>query len=203
MSREEHDREDLLREAKALVARVELQLPGNAGTWVVGFRRDGAASLFVDFDPVFQFNAAHELRRAYVGGKLVKAEQGRLVGLVRVRTEHEIQLVRYPFTAAEVAEFAALLRHCCLELRRHLAQSRCVVLGQVPVEADLPARVLAWLDTLPEPIRIAASPRAGQVTPRPLGAGEPDPETLFARLAKLSLRLKSERVPSDSALDLG
>jgi hypothetical protein len=160
MSREEYDREDLLREATALVQRVELQLAGHPETWIVGFRRDGAGSLFVGSDLVFQFNAAHELRRAHVGGKLVKAERGRLVWLVRQRTDDEVQLVRSEFTAAETAELLAKLHRCCHDLRQQLDQSHCRVIGQVPADADLRARVLMWLAALPDPTPIAPTPRA-------------------------------------------
>ena len=44
MSRNEADREDLLREATALVNRIELQLEDADESWVVGFRRNDAAS---------------------------------------------------------------------------------------------------------------------------------------------------------------
>jgi len=73
MAREEEPREDLLREATALVERVELQIEGFAETIVAGFRRDGAASFYFGQDFVFQFNTANQLRRGYVEGRLFKA----------------------------------------------------------------------------------------------------------------------------------
>src|SRR5687768_8047260 len=109
MSRTESDREDLLREATALVERAELQVAGLGEPIVVGFRRDGAASFFFGADPVYQFNAAGELRRAYVGGLLYKAEQGELVALRRERTPAETALVRHDLSAAESTDLLAAL----------------------------------------------------------------------------------------------
>ena len=75
MARRESDREDLLREATALVERAELTIEGFDEPIVVGFRRDGSASFFFGADPVYQFNTAFELRRAFVVGLLYKAEE--------------------------------------------------------------------------------------------------------------------------------
>src|SRR4051812_13576909 len=111
MAREESSREDLLREATALVERIEL-IPDSSGELtgtriVAGFRRDGALSIFFGDDTVYQFNAASELRRAYCDGKLFKAARGRLAALKRVRTEHELQLVRHDLSETEQATFLA------------------------------------------------------------------------------------------------
>jgi hypothetical protein len=83
MARQPEDREDLLAEATALVERAELRLPGDARTIVAGFRATGCGSLFFGADPVYQFNSARQLRRAFVGGELYKAERGQLVALTR------------------------------------------------------------------------------------------------------------------------
>src|SRR5262245_10991650 len=100
MAREESDREDLLREATALVERIELIVDiGNAGQHVVaGFRTNGAASIFFGADPVYQFNAAGELRRAYCDGVLIKGSRGRLVSLSRKRLANESLLLSCEFT---------------------------------------------------------------------------------------------------------
>ena len=46
MAQRETNREDLLREATALVERAEIRIPGESEPIVVGFRRDGSASFF-------------------------------------------------------------------------------------------------------------------------------------------------------------
>src|SRR5262245_26728992 len=109
MAREESEREDLLREATAFVDRIELALPSasraTSAHVVAGFRRDGGLSIFFGDDPVYQFNAAGELRRAYFDGNLVKAVNGRLASLSRIRTGSEVQLVRHDLSDAEEIAF--------------------------------------------------------------------------------------------------
>src|SRR5215216_5583786 len=128
MARDESSREDLLREATALVERIEL-VPRTADLLtaasepagrriIAGFRRDGALSVFFGEDPVYQFNAAGELRRAYRDGKLLKAIHGRLAALVRVRTEHEVQLVRHDLPPEEEATFLSQMEQQLRDLSR-------------------------------------------------------------------------------------
>ena len=93
MAHYESDREDLLRQATALVERAEILLPGLTEPLVVGFRRDGSVSFFFGADPVYQFNAAGELRRAYLDGLLYKADRGRLVQMRARAVATEVVLV--------------------------------------------------------------------------------------------------------------
>jgi len=85
MAQSEHDREDILREATALVERVELRLPDQPEAVVAGFRRDGSASFFFGVEPVLQFNTLKEFRRGYEGGQLLKAVHGQIVSLRKMR----------------------------------------------------------------------------------------------------------------------
>src|SRR5690349_3711217 len=103
MVRQESDHEDLLREATALVERVELHVPGFEQPIVVGFRRDGCASFFFGAEAVYQFNSAGELRRGYIDGLLYKADCRRLIGLKRERTEAAVELQRLEFDDDEIA----------------------------------------------------------------------------------------------------
>ena len=161
VARREQDREDILREATALVERIEVEMPGYAEPLVIGFRRDGSASFFVGADPVYQFNSQHQLRRAYVGGKLIKAERGQLVSLDRHRTATQVQLLRTELDAASVV---TLLTEAAAHLRAidsHLRAGQFKVCGQVPESVDLVARVRDWLARLATPIAVAARPHAG------------------------------------------
>src|SRR5262245_41173967 len=108
MARDESEREDLLAEATALVERVEI-VPRRTlareygavletGSIVAGFRANGAMSLFLGEDPVYQFNAAGQLRRAFVNGRLYKAVGGRLVQLERIRQPQLVELRRHDMT---------------------------------------------------------------------------------------------------------
>ena len=147
-----------MREATALVRRVEVQLPGQLQSCIVGFRRGGEASVFVGNDPVFQFNIAGELRRGFWSGRLVKAERGRLVQLERQRTKTEVQLVRHELTAAETVEFLRLATETLNLLGRALHSGELAILKQVPTELDLTHDLANWLDSLPQPLVIAAVP---------------------------------------------
>jgi hypothetical protein len=158
MSRRESDREDLLREATALVERAELKVAGFEEPVVVGFRRDGSASFFFGAERVYQFNTARELRRAYIGGLLYKAERGRLVSLARERTEAAIVLNRIDVSDNEAAEIVASLCRQLLALHGALAARQFEVIGQVPVDVDVVRRIIEWLATMPERINIARAP---------------------------------------------
>jgi hypothetical protein len=166
MARDESSREDLLREATALVERVELRITGSdtvscdsVDHIVVGFRANGSASFFFGEDPVYQFNSAGELRRAYVDGLLFKAARGRLVSIERKRQPNEVQLLSRHLTDTEQVEFADKMRGRLRELADSLRKGQFAVIGQVPAAADVLSRVRNWLaahDGMP----IAATPGA-------------------------------------------
>jgi hypothetical protein len=67
MALEEQDREDLLRDGRAMPLRGECTLSGSQV--VIGFRSAGQLSLYCGPDPVFQFNAEQKLRRAFFQGR--------------------------------------------------------------------------------------------------------------------------------------
>ncbi len=159
MARHESEREDLLAEATALVERVELELPGGEVV-VAGFRRDGSLSLFFGEDPVYQFNAHNELRRAYAGGLLYKAVRGKLVELRRERTAAETQLISRPLHEAESQALLADVTNRLAQLQTAVQSSRVQVLRQVPAGTDILGRLVNWLQAAPS-IPIAARPNAG------------------------------------------
>lgn len=162
MSRHEADREDLLSEATALVHRAELRIEGFAEPIVIGFRRDGAATVFVGQDPVFQFNSAGQLRRGYVGGRLLKADRGRLAALTRQRQMDAVVLLRHDLDDTETAAFLALAEQTLSRIRGQLAEGRFKLLGEVPADGESVARIRRWLGELPASLKIATSPRAGR-----------------------------------------
>jgi hypothetical protein len=159
MARQETDKEDLLREATALVERVELSRVGELQTAniTVGFRPNGAASIFFGVDPVYHFNAAGELRRAFCDGLLFKATHGRLVSLRRIRQQGEVQLLRHELTEAEQGGFLARMRDLLSGLASALGHGEFEIRGQVPSDAEVVARLKAWL-TQHDGTKIAAMP---------------------------------------------
>jgi len=161
MARQEHDREDLLAEAKALVERVSLRIAGHDDEIVVGFRRDSSASFYFGGQRVYQFTSQGQLRRAFVDGLLFKAERGQLVSLRRQRTERAVELARHVLDEPRARLFLGEMRRHVELLRDALANNSFSALGQVPAGADVVGRVRRWLDEFAAAARIARSPRAG------------------------------------------
>jgi hypothetical protein len=158
MARDEADREDLLREATALVERIELRVSCREQSVVIGFRPCGAASFFLGSDPVYQFNSAGQLRRAFVDGLLYKAEKGRLVSLRRDRTTSATRLLRRDLSDARQSEFLATAQHQLSHLAEALKGGNYEIVGQVPSAADVLMHTHEALARLTE-IQVAQSPR--------------------------------------------
>jgi hypothetical protein len=166
MARDQSSREDLLREATALVERIELRITSQTSAArdrddhvVAGFRANGSASFFFGDDPVYQFNSAGQLRRGYCGGLLFKATHGRLVSLQRVRRLNETQLISHQLTDSEQFSFTGVMQTRLRVLAGALQNSCFEVIGQVPAEADVLDRVRNWLATH-DGLPVAATPRA-------------------------------------------
>ena len=161
MARHESDREDILREATALVVRAELSVPGENEPVVVGFRAGGAASIFFGGDPVYQFNTAGELRRAYVGGLLYKADRGRLVEMKRERTGDAVVLLSRELPAAEAEFMLAEARRRIAAVGSALAAGTAAVQREVPEDGEVCDRIRQWIERLPSRLIVANSPRVG------------------------------------------
>jgi len=153
-----NDREDLLREATALVRRIELAVPSISDHVVIGFRSNGSCSIFFGFDPVYQFNSSCELRRAYVDGCLIKADRQKLASLTRKREEGKVILQRHDLNDDETRELLETAAEFNQRLRTNLHQKEFRFCGQFPKYADVLGEVSRWLDEISTPIRIAGSP---------------------------------------------
>ena len=160
MSRDEHDRENLLEDATAYVRRIEFRGEDNAEIFV-GFRPGGGASLYIEQDPVYHFTSEGELRRAYVDGALIKAVSGKLVAMRRERAAGEVQLVSQTLDAAATQEFLGALEAALTLLAASLRNQKLAVVGSIPPDADVASEVLAWLESLlAREITIAKAPNA-------------------------------------------
>ncbi len=160
MPRQESEREDFLREATALVQRIELRVPHELEPVVVGFRRNGCASFFFGGDPVVQFNTAGEVRRLYFAGKLLKAEDRRLIALHRERTATETVLVRQELSSARQQEILAAIESQIAALHQALTANHFELVGEVPPHGSVLPMVLSWLSSHPAPWAIAPAPNA-------------------------------------------
>jgi hypothetical protein len=153
MARITHEREDLLRDARALVPRLQLHFQRSCGTEqtvFAGFRGE-ALSIYIGDDPVFHFDAQGRLRRAFVDDRLIKAARGRLVAMQRVRTEREVVLQSTALDEAAESRLLETLATTLSELRAALAAGAFVVDGEVPPAANALARLAEWLERHPRP----------------------------------------------------
>lgn len=157
MARSEQDREDLMREATALLERIELQT-GEA-TVVIGFRANGAASAFFDADLVFQFNSQNELRRAFVESMLLKAENRTLVRLDRQRTADATVLLRSALSADECTRLLSRFENLRQHLLARIEGGQFTINSQVPAASPVLSRVRGWLESLSVPVAVANSAR--------------------------------------------
>ncbi len=152
------DREDLLREATGLLPRIELDI-GEPEPVVVGFRRDGSASFYFGQRFVVQFNAQGELRRAFLDGKLLKAERAALIELTRQPGREAVLMVRRPLGKGEQQAFLASVDQRLSALQNSLDSGAYTICGSVPDSPDVVPRVRSWLaNQLSAPRRIAQQP---------------------------------------------
>jgi hypothetical protein len=160
MARNESDREDLLREATALVERAEFQVADESEPVVAGFRRDGSFSLFFGGDQVVQFNSAGQVRRGYFDGKLLKADRGRLVWLTRERTPEAVVLHSRELTSDEASSTLLRCQGLVSRLVEALQGERYTIIGQVPADGDIVRRILQWNQSVDRPLQVAPAPNA-------------------------------------------
>lgn len=102
MARNEEDREDLMREATALFPRAEMQVVHETLPVFWGQKKNGHFSFYFGSEPVYQFDQAGLLRRAYIEGSLYRTQGSTLARLTRDRNSEETVLKRYDLTITEV-----------------------------------------------------------------------------------------------------
>lgn len=148
-------------EARNFVQRCELRVPGESRPLVAGFRRDGRLSIYFGPDPVYHFDTAGRIRRAFVADRLYKAEWGRLVRLTRTRTQEATYLNRHEMSDAETAKWLDEATIHLDGLREALEEGSAQVLRQVPEQADLTGRLRSALEhVFMGPLRLASSARS-------------------------------------------
>ena len=146
MARHAQDREDLLREATALVPRVMLRVSMRGAPCEVfaGFRA-GAVSLYFDADPVYHFNSEGELRRAFVGDHVIKAAAGRLHVWQVERTTDEVAMQSRVLAPAAEQELGAAVLSRLAELREALIRQEFELVGQIPADSQVVNQLQTWL----------------------------------------------------------
>jgi hypothetical protein len=160
MSRPPSKREDLLQQATALVERVELNCSLFPYPIVVGFRRDHSASFYFGEDFVLHFNAQGELRRAYQGGRLLKAARGRLVSMLRLHEDHQTILSSRELTKEQENQFLQEASALLTVLQQALSTGQAQATRSVPDGPDVVHRVEHWLQQRTKPIVVSNKPNA-------------------------------------------
>ncbi|MBL9164186.1 MAG: hypothetical protein JNL18_15765 [Planctomycetaceae bacterium] len=158
MTRNAHDREDLLRDARGLSPRMQLEITSPPGPreLFAGFRGE-SLSLYFGQALVFHFNGRGQLRRAFVADLLLKADDGRLAAMRRERTHDETRLVCQSLTEVQERTLLADLEHRLLELDEAIAAGEYRLVGEVPADGGAMSRLEAWLNSRGR-IELADSP---------------------------------------------
>jgi hypothetical protein len=148
-----------MREASALVERVELTIPGEAENVIAGYRRNGALSLFFGSQPVYQFNTLGELRRGYVEDSLLKANAGALVSMVREEEATRTVLRSRPLSPAAQELLLKTAHDRLLSVSSHLTNGTFQLVAVVPDDVDVAQRLRDDLRQLvQQPVIVAQVP---------------------------------------------
>ena len=146
MARVETDRDDLLREAVALVRRMELRVSHGDDVIVIGFRPTGWLSVYFNADPMYQFDELGQLRRAYIDGLLYRSEGSVLAQLERQRSPSETTLVRHDLSGESLVQFQQQAHAKIRWLQELLRNGDVTVSRQVPPDdLSLTTDVLEFL----------------------------------------------------------
>lgn len=145
MARLEDDREDLIREATALRRRARFVRTDILAELVAGVRENGWISLYFEADPVYQFDADHRLRRAFVEGKLYRSQGTSLAELTRVRAAQATELRRRDLSAGELSAFLNAMTARLADWHTAARQRRVRAVQEVPHGAGVADELLARL----------------------------------------------------------
>jgi hypothetical protein len=162
VAREPEQREDLMRDATALVERTEVVWQSGEPAVVMGRRASGAVSFYFGEDPAYHFTSDGQLRRAYVGGLLYKGEGGRLVEMRRVRIPGELQLQSRVLSSEEQSLFLEKLAGQMEQLLARYDNGDCEVVAEIPAGNAIVSRLMEWArEQLAGTVQVARSPHAG------------------------------------------
>jgi len=155
MARVETDKEDLMVEATALVARAEFRRETDLEdetAWnivTVGFRKDNSFTVYFEQDPFYQFDVDGLLRRSFEGGLLFRTQATTLAQLQRVRTDDRPTLSRTDLSAGALEEFRGRMRNHLEDLQARFADGTLTMLRSVDAsDSDIQTRTNHFLSTV-------------------------------------------------------
>lgn len=140
MKRDEHDQEDLMREAVSLVPRIECLIPKRSEPVVMGINAQGWLFVYLGSDPMYRFDMQGRLRRAFVDERLYRTTGSTLAVLDRqakdntVGDRKESVLLSQDLTQDELNAFRERMRDQLTNLHEGLPHAE--VTRQHPVDAS-------------------------------------------------------------------
>jgi predicted DCC family thiol-disulfide oxidoreductase YuxK len=137
MSRHEADREDLMKEATALMRRVECLIPNEPEPVFAGYRRNGFLSIYFGPDPVYHFDDECRLRSVFADGLLYRSQGTTLARLERERTADESILRRHDLTPQELENFLTSMTNRLSVFADALQNHDFQIVSQIPQQATL------------------------------------------------------------------
>lgn len=152
MARIEADRDDLMRDAVALIRRGAWKLPSEPAPVIAGIRQDGGFSVYFGDDPCWHFDARNGVRRAFAGGVLYRTQGETLARLTRVRTPSATTLHRVDLAAVELGTFLTAMLERLAGFTAALEDGTAELQQTSPAECPLAEELLPRLrDILREP----------------------------------------------------
>jgi hypothetical protein len=167
MARIESDKEDLIRDASALIERTQIQCEGFPELITIGFFADGRCSIYFDQDPFYQFDSQGRLRRAYEAGFLYRSQQTTLSRIDRRRDTNadgdieRVVLQRGDLTVSELSEFLSRMRAWIERLHKRIMANEFQVLRAVTPDGGIPSGTQELLSLVLKQDVDAIAPPAG------------------------------------------
>lgn len=154
MARQETDKEDLIRDATALVERAEIVCDGWESVITTGFFRDGRCAIYFDQDPFYQFDSSGRLRRAFEAGFLYRSQGTALARIERHRSGTEnakasaVVLCRTDLSASVLVQFHMRMTRRLIRLHDAIRLGAYSVRRACPSGGGIPAQTLPLLATV-------------------------------------------------------
>ena len=153
MARQESDKEDLIRDATALIERTEFVLTDDDAVLTVGFFRDGRMVVYFDQDPFYQFDVKGRLRRAFENGILFRSQGTTLSRMTRTRTDEsdanrQVVLKRTNLNSESLSTFRERMCERLRGLQDAIASGKIEILRSVTEDGGLPKGTSAMLSNI-------------------------------------------------------
>lgn len=154
MARQETDKEDLIRDATALVERAEIICEEWSTIITIGFFRDGRCAVYIDQDPFYQFDSSGLLRRAFESGFLYRSQGSTLAQINRRRSTSKnsetetVVLCRNDLSVSELHQFRERMTLHLNRLHNSIELGKYSVCRAVTSDGKIPARTLPMLNAV-------------------------------------------------------